>query len=213
MVVSHEKRIRELILPVADEIPFSNAGAIAVYSFGRAYAGLINDTDGYTHRYFASMINNHAFWSSIRKKMENITKENGNMIEVVVCRSGQALHNGDKQIPNQLDSSLTLAGIGQANHLGVIMKHNLSRDLPVVVVPIASYLNRSQHTALVCIESMARELEQEIVKPLSDLLEDFTTTSINREYNLRGLKEKNTNVEYKNKVEAIANSYKNSHQK
>lgn len=57
---------------------------------------------------------------------------------------------------------------------------------------------------------MAIGLDKDIDASLSALLENFTKTSINREYELRGLNKNNTNVKYEDKVAAIELFYKNT---
>lgn len=187
-------------------MPFPNASAIAVsHNFQGANARLVKtDAIGSTDKYFKEVQNN---LGPVRTIIQTTAQKYECTIEVVVCRSGQALHNGDKQIPNKLDSSLTLAGMEQAYMLGQAITNGIDEGRPVVVIPIASYLNRSQHTALLCIDSMAKKLDTAIDPKLSSLLQTFNETSINRKCELRGLNENRTNKNLKDKIDAINGSY------
>ncbi len=212
VVVSHHKRMRELILPVREpekgqkKTGFGYASAVTLasvvtnefqdtsidvtwngeettisseYEFVDEHADMWNDILDYSTA---------SFWpSNVFERLQKIAP----MVEIVVCRPGESLHNVNGQFKRlgryPLDSSLTETGKKQADALGIALAATITS--PTIVVPIASYLNRSQHTALRCVASMAQQLQYDFKNNPNhvDLLEKFDRESGDRQNRLSGL--------------------------
>ena len=83
--------------------------------------------------------------------MTGIVQSSTRDVDFIVCRHGNALHNKPVEI-HTLDSPLTVLGMKQAKEAGDAINAYYKDKYPgkiINIIPVASYLNRSQHTALI----------------------------------------------------------------
>jgi broad specificity phosphatase PhoE len=202
VLVSHHHRIRKLIIPVRPlsngrKTGFANASAVTISHSGSTNSiHLSRGGDITAHKvydYLDKSINMRDtildlsadnWLDYIYTQLGDITEN----IDIVICRHGEALHNGDDKVKryllSPLDPCLTTKGVKQSQELGSDIADAIlqSRASDVVVVPIASYLNRSQHTVLNCMAVVAGKLGYDFAKNKKQrkLLDEFQKINTDR---------------------------------
>ena len=119
--------------------------------------------------------------NNIYRDLNNITYNKENT-RIFIIRHGNAFHNKPLKLTGPLinrnvDTNLTPLGIYQARLLGEELKKTYKDDNNIFC---ASYLNRSQHTALELVKTFYEEDNNEKYQDLINLENFFTKFAIKR---------------------------------
>jgi hypothetical protein len=231
VVVSHHHRMRKLILPVKatgmgrKKTGFAHTSAVTLASVVTKEGKVVSQkasievtSDGDTKtpsKKYAYVSSKTKMWEVLKvgqpswsnhvfERLFKMANNKPMMVDIILCRHGESLHNGEDRVKSKgrspRDSSLTQKGKEQADELGAAIAATITS--PTIVVPIASYLNRSQHTALRAVASIAAKCDYNynvVSNPNQfTLLDRFNRESENRENRLKGREVTPAEMSWKN---------------
>ena len=172
LLVSHPDRIQKLILP-SKTATYANGSCMLVSSNENQsrilFKGIGDQGEHFTP--LSQIVNAKKLGlGDVSKNLQIVCGYlNLQQVDVLVCGNAQPCK------VQKLDSMLTQLGEKQANVLGKqLLKEVLEfKSEKTIVIPMASYLNRSQHTALLCLEAMLNDTMATTLPTLNALLDLF----------------------------------------